>query len=121
MQALHIRNDTILDVVPVDFVANTIIAAAWKTATKKSLKTKCLIYNCITGDGNQIPITWKSFLRLVAVYMKRNPPEEVFWYISLFFCESPRMFKWLSFFVHQIPGVIGDFVNNCLGRKSWYG
>lgn len=49
------------DLVPVDFVANSFIAAAAHIGTTEK-KSYCPVFNCITG--NESSITWNAFLDL---------------------------------------------------------
>lgn len=40
----------VVDIVPVDFVVNTLICSAWQVATDKSLR----VFNCTSGSLNPI-------------------------------------------------------------------
>lgn len=59
----------VADMVPVDIVINLMIAAAWRTATRKS--NNLLIYNCCTGQRN--PIIWSEFVRYAMSSVRKHP------------------------------------------------
>ncbi|KAK3603205.1 hypothetical protein CHS0354_036132 [Potamilus streckersoni] len=61
------------DIIPVDFVSNMIIAAAWFTATHKPSDIK--MYNCTTGQLNRF--TWGQMERLCYEFMMKNPLNSV--------------------------------------------
>lgn len=59
----------VADMVPVDIVINLMIAAAWRTATRKS--NNLLIYNCCTGQRN--PIVWSEFVKHAMSSVRKHP------------------------------------------------
>lgn len=59
----------VADMVPVDIVINLMIAAAWRTATRKS--NNLLIYNCCTGQRN--PIIWSEFVKHAMTSVRKHP------------------------------------------------
>nr|XP_043066571.1 putative fatty acyl-CoA reductase CG5065 isoform X2 [Drosophila bipectinata] len=59
----------VADMVPVDIVINLMIAAAWRTATRKS--NNLLIYNCCTGQRN--PIVWSEFVKHAMTSVRKHP------------------------------------------------
>lgn len=59
----------VADMVPVDIVINLMIAAAWRTATRKS--NNLLIYNCCTGQRN--PIVWSEFVKYAMSSVRKHP------------------------------------------------
>lgn len=59
----------VADMVPVDIVINLMIAAAWRTATRKS--NNLLIYNCCTGQRN--PIIWSEFVKYAMSSVRKHP------------------------------------------------
>lgn len=62
MRSIVCDSDLIVDVVPVDYVVDTLICAAWHCATKKPRQTKGAIngsstmrvYNCTSGTFNPV-------------------------------------------------------------------
>jgi hypothetical protein len=73
MRAMYTTDDTMIDIIPVDFTANAIIAAGWHTATRRSVRPsqplyqKCFYY-CRSEAAK-------------AVYKRR-----CFFFYFLFFC-----------------------------------
>lgn len=106
-------DDDVIDIIPADIVVNTMIAAAWQIGTEKN--SKLPVYNCTSG--NQNPITMKEFWESIAINLRKNPFENIMWYVFLIRCNSDFLFKWLTYFVQYLPAVIIDFFMKCIGEK----
>lgn len=65
--------DKIADFVPVDMVINLMLVAACRTA--ESPTKDIHVYNCSTGHRNGV--SWKDFINLCFVYMRKHPFTEV--------------------------------------------
>jgi fatty acyl-CoA reductase len=63
----------IADIVPVDLAINTMIAAAWYTATERPAKMP--VYNCTTGQLNKV--TWGELGLFSANAFVKNPMDDV--------------------------------------------
>lgn len=57
---MNCRPNFTSDLIPVDTVANALIAIAWQTARKPPAGAAMQVYNITTGDVN--PTTWEKFL-----------------------------------------------------------
>ncbi|XP_069702737.1 putative fatty acyl-CoA reductase CG5065 [Periplaneta americana] len=102
------------DVVPVDIVINLMICAAWRTATVRP--DGIAVYNCCTGI--QKPITWKEFVDLCFVYMRRHPLGDVIWYPDGK-CRSNWVLNSLcTLTLHIIPAHLLDFFSRIVGKKA---
>lgn len=63
----------VADMVPVDIVINLMIAAAWRTATRKT--DNLAIYNCCTGQRH--PIQWGEFVSYAMKHVRKHPLGEL--------------------------------------------
>lgn len=109
------KSEVILDLVPCDFVANSLIAAAAGMAKgeNKSLR----IFNCTTS--HQQPITMQQLFVNIKKYYMEVPLIKIFWYPSGGVTSSYSLFL-LKFMVFQlIPSSIIDGVLLICGRKPW--
>lgn len=64
------------DLIPCDFVANTIIVAGASVASSENKDLQ--IYNCTSSK--QMPITWNHFLDLSREIYKKYPSTQVVWF-----------------------------------------
>ncbi|KAK9886421.1 hypothetical protein WA026_016701 [Henosepilachna vigintioctopunctata] len=101
------------DIVPVDIVINLMLAAAWRIGTTQNRELQ--IYHCSTGQ--QKPITWKNFIGLCFVYMRKYPISNVSWYPDGTVTSS-RIFNICNqYLLHWAPAYIMDFVLHLTGAK----
>lgn len=103
----------IADLVPVDIVIDLTICAAWRTATARP--DGIAVYNCCTGQEK--PITWKEFVELCFVYMRKHPLGDIIWYPDGK-CQSNWVLNSLcTFTLHVIPAHVLDFFSRIVGKK----
>lgn len=107
IRTIHCKKDTVVDVVPVDFVANLSVAAAYKRS-KETLGI-CPYYN--EGGPMSKDLTCLIFhqqmLRVINSYV---PLKSLFWYPRSSFVSSLTVY-WFSFFFTQlIPAILFDFL-----------
>ncbi|KAL3270689.1 hypothetical protein HHI36_021217 [Cryptolaemus montrouzieri] len=101
------------DLVPVDMVINLMLAAAWRIGTTKNRELQ--IYNCSTGQ--QKPITWKNFIGLCFVYMRKYPYSEVSWYPDGTTTSSKLLNTLNQYFLHWAPAYVMDYFLHLTGGK----
>ncbi|XP_030368978.1 putative fatty acyl-CoA reductase CG5065 [Scaptodrosophila lebanonensis] len=105
----------VADLVPVDIVINLMIAAAWRTATRKS--NNLLIYNCCTGQRN--PIVWSEFVKYAMTSVRKHPLEGCLWYPT----GDLRMNRPLNtlncILKHFLPAYLLDVVARVMGKKPF--
>ncbi|XP_003743167.1 fatty acyl-CoA reductase 1 [Galendromus occidentalis] len=111
LTTLYSHLDCTADLIPVDYVANTILAAA----SKQELGN-FKIYNCTSGSQN--PINWRMFMEKSVDIPLRYPSTTMVRY------PRPRVtsYKWLHetrlFLEHYVPVRIIDFGLRCARRQS---
>ncbi|KAL3842113.1 hypothetical protein ACJMK2_020165 [Sinanodonta woodiana] len=108
--------DATADIIPVDFVCNLIIAAAWFTATHKSSDIK--IYNCTTGQLNRF--TWGQMERLSYEFMMKNPLNKVARIPNPRLTKSLLLHELKVLYDHMLPAYLMDFFLWIMGRKTMY-
>ncbi|KAK0176558.1 hypothetical protein PV328_000679 [Microctonus aethiopoides] len=104
----------IVDVVPVDFVVDTLITAAWHTAMQHNKNIK--VYNCVSSTIN--PITWKNFGELTRKYAIKLPTVYAMWYPGFTFRTNRFIHNVVSIIFHFLPAFIADLILNLRGKRS---
>ncbi|CAH0548643.1 unnamed protein product [Brassicogethes aeneus] len=131
IRTLHGKKENCAELVPADYVVNSVLAAAWDVATMKTLndnketqdkndvdekfQEEIPIYNFVCTPER--PITWEKFEELNYKHAIQIPSEVCIW--NYFFKMRPSLF-WHTlalFFLHTLPAHIVDFIAICIGKK----
>lgn len=134
LRSLHLKKEFIGDIVPADFVSNTILAVAWDLASNRntaisdnfetfSLEEKEVsttpfqtkIYNCTTSKDN--PITWSMINRDMRRMYELYPPKRAIWVNCFNFTGSAFWFRIQSFLYHFLPSLVGDLFLRLANQK----
>nr|CAD7585957.1 unnamed protein product [Timema genevievae] len=91
----------VADLIPVDFVVNLLVCAAWRTATTRS--DDIAVYNCCTGLQN--PITWKQFVDYSFHHIRRHPLVDTMWYPdgAMHSCSTINTGEWKTIEEKPLP------------------
>ncbi|CAH1396785.1 unnamed protein product [Nezara viridula] len=109
-----ICNDKYLvDIIPVDIVVDTLIVAAWHTATFR--KSVVPVYNCTSGTLN--PITWKQLGILTLKHSYSTPSKYVQWYPGFSFTTNRLMHNVKDVLLHTFPAFMMDVLLRIRGAK----
>nr|XP_022905980.1 fatty acyl-CoA reductase wat-like [Onthophagus taurus] len=111
IRALNVDKNAPAEIVPVDFVINSIIAAGYKTAKTQESK----IYNYVSSKQNLI--TWENYEILTRKYALKVPSPLVVWHSTLFLIKTRLIFLIYSFFVQTIPAYVVDFAAKLIGKE----
>ncbi|XP_046742043.1 fatty acyl-CoA reductase wat-like [Diprion similis] len=127
LHTLHCDPELVADMIPADYVVNTIIVAAWDIA-----KTRCInvdnevnvmvpeteevpIYNSVSSC--QKPITWGQFMKHTSKLGLEIPSLVTVWIRFL----RLNKYSWLHniyvVFCHLLPAIIVDSLARLTGRK----
>jgi alcohol-forming fatty acyl-CoA reductase len=107
--------DVKAQLIPVDFVVNLIIAAAWKNALDSN--KKCAFYNCNDSSSNQT--TWgKLCLHVVKVCHRFVPYKKMVRYPRMFLTGNHYVYAVMFFLTQFIPAVLLDVCLKLTGRKT---
>lgn len=127
----------VVDVVPVDFVVDTLICASWQNAMQRSDTIK--IYNCTSSEN---PITWvwitrrrrhkeheevtksiisfcswREFGYLTRKYAILSPSKYVMWYPDFTFRTNKFIHAIMVVTLHFLPAFIVDLILRVQGCK----
>uniref|UniRef100_A0A1B6IKS1 Fatty acyl-CoA reductase n=1 Tax=Homalodisca liturata TaxID=320908 RepID=A0A1B6IKS1_9HEMI len=106
------NQELILDLVPVDYVVNGMIAAAWQTAL---CRNQLLVYNCTSLSEQRVD--WKTFRAFERKYKDHWPFSQAVWYDSFFLNDSKFIDDICNIFLHKIPGLFLDKLAVLSGQK----
>ncbi|XP_071495032.1 fatty acyl-CoA reductase 1-like [Diadema antillarum] len=104
--------EAIVDISPVDFVVNMMIAATWHTGVQKPPSIP--VYNCVTSPVN--PARW-SAVEIVPDLYNRIPLEKVFRRPSACLTKNPMAFEYFNMVGAKIPAYLIDCYLRLRGKK----
>ncbi|CAH0697622.1 unnamed protein product [Spodoptera exigua] len=106
-----------LGLIPVDYVNNAIIVAAWETAKQKSTKdSNPKVYTVISSTRS--PRKWSDLYKLLQDITLWKYPSPMSIAYSLYLQTSSPFLYWVySWLFHMIPAYIADGVCSALGRQ----
>uniref|UniRef100_A0A182P7M6 Fatty acyl-CoA reductase n=1 Tax=Anopheles epiroticus TaxID=199890 RepID=A0A182P7M6_9DIPT len=106
-----------MDVIPVDIVCNTLIAAAWETAAHGTATPAepIRVYNCTSGQVNGIK--WHEYGRLTQQAAVRNPTKHVLLYPGFRFRTNRLMHKLVELLLHFLPAYLFDALVRARGGQ----
>eukprot|EP00051_Salpingoeca_urceolata_P014934 m.190660 g.190660 ORF g.190660 m.190660 type:complete len:534 (+) comp18238_c0_seq3:853-2454(+) len=109
------------DIVPVDFVANVLVAAAWQMGVQSEYTSpqdrECHVINCTSG--NMAPCKWQQWVDAIHHTFAKYPLEKNVFRrpsFSLYPANSLRLKMW-QFLGHTVPGQVADFLTKLQGKK----
>ncbi|KAM0734055.1 putative fatty acyl-CoA reductase [Formica fusca] len=103
----------IVDVVPVDFVVDTLICASWYNAMQRTDTIR--IYNCTSSALH--PITWREFGHLTRKHAIESPSKYVMWYPDFTFRTNKFIHAIMVAMLHFLPAFIVDLILRVRGYK----
>ncbi|XP_060831013.1 fatty acyl-CoA reductase 1-like isoform X2 [Bombus pascuorum] len=106
------RRDARLDLVPVDFVVDTIICTAWHVTLHRDHEVK--VYNC---TSNAFPFTWGQLQQLVLKYSREMPMHDTLWYPGCPMIANKYIFNILSVIPYLLPAFVIDTFLRLRGSK----
>ncbi|XP_050550022.1 fatty acyl-CoA reductase wat-like [Spodoptera frugiperda] len=111
-----------LDFVPVDYVNNAILTAAWETTrTKSSAPEKDEIKIYTVSTATRKPITWRVVQDILANKARYYPTPKAVSY-TFAWCTNIRLLYWIyAWLLHLIPAYIVDAVMVLFGKERRFG
>ncbi|XP_076162888.1 putative fatty acyl-CoA reductase CG5065 [Ptiloglossa arizonensis] len=101
------------DLVPVDYVTDTIICASWHNLTQRNDSIQ--IYNCTCSQGG---LRFQRFLQLVSKASTEVPSESILWYPYVTGGANKFICNLLLYLLHYFPAFMADIFLTILGRKA---
>lgn len=115
LRTVHGDGNIVPDLIPCDFVVNSIIVAGASVAASDNKDLK--IYNCTSSQRQ--PISWNEFLQLSREVYKRYPSTQAVWFPGGRMC-SNYVFYLVYFTLFQlIPAFFLDLCLLIAGKKTW--
>ncbi|XP_058800857.1 putative fatty acyl-CoA reductase CG5065 isoform X2 [Phymastichus coffea] len=111
----------VVDIVPVDYVVDTLICAAWHVATSRPQRfadadaCPLRVYNCTSGSFN--PVKWGQMGDLTRKYAIESPTKYVMWYPHVTYRSSQLLHKLAVAILHFLPAFVIDLILRCRGSK----
>ncbi|XP_057692440.1 fatty acyl-CoA reductase 1 isoform X1 [Corythoichthys intestinalis] len=116
LRTMRASNDAVADLVPVDVVINTTLAAAWYSASQKLNRPKSIpVYNCTTGGIN--PFRWGEVEYHVISTFKRNPLEQAFRRPNVNLTSNHLINQYWIAVSHKAPAFLYDVYLRLIGRE----
>nr|XP_033204475.1 putative fatty acyl-CoA reductase CG5065 [Bombus vancouverensis nearcticus]XP_033204476.1 putative fatty acyl-CoA reductase CG5065 [Bombus vancouverensis nearcticus] len=110
--AIRGRKDARLDVVPVDFVVDTIICTAWHVTQQRGHEVK--VYNCTTNANS---FKWGQLQQLVLKCSRETPLNDTLWYPGCPMIANRYIYNVLSVIPYILPAFIIDIFLRLRGSK----
>ncbi|XP_068986769.1 putative fatty acyl-CoA reductase CG5065 isoform X1 [Bombus flavifrons] len=110
--AVRGRRDTRLDLVPLDFVVDTIICTAWHVTLHREHEVK--VYNC-TSNAN--PFKWGPMIDAVVKYSIEMPLNDTLWYPDCSVVANGYIYNVRSVIPHVLRAFVIDVFLRLRGGK----
>ncbi|XP_078139076.1 fatty acyl-CoA reductase 1 isoform X3 [Centroberyx gerrardi] len=116
LRTMRASNNAVADLVPVDVVINTILAAAWYSGSQRLNRPKnILVYNCTTGGIN--PFHWGEVEHHINMSFKTNPLDQAFRRPNFRMCSNPFTNHYWTTVSHTLLALLYDGYLRLTGRK----
>ncbi|CAD1469916.1 unnamed protein product, partial [Heterotrigona itama] len=112
VKVLPAKKDMRLDLIPVDYVVDTVICAAWHVTIHPDNEVK--VYNC---TSNADPLSWEKLKNIFLECSLEAPPNDILWYPYCKIVESRFLYNILNIFLHVFPAFVIDISLKLRGKK----
>ncbi|XP_064369040.1 fatty acyl-CoA reductase 1 isoform X2 [Dromaius novaehollandiae] len=118
LRTMRASNSAVADLVPVDVVVNTTLAAAWYSGVNRySRPRNVMVYNCTTGGTN--PFHWGEVEHHLNLNFKTNPLECAIRCPNISFHSNPLLCQCWTTVSHILPALLHDLLLRLTGHKPW--
>ncbi|KAK1120200.1 hypothetical protein K0M31_012570 [Melipona bicolor] len=111
-RTMLVKKSKRLDLVPVDYVVNIIICAAWHVTLHRNNEVK--VYN---STSNAHPIKWNQIRDIVVQCSRETPMNNVIWFPFCILVPNQCSYNVLDIFLHILPAFFMDIFLKLSGRK----
>ncbi|CAD1471397.1 unnamed protein product, partial [Heterotrigona itama] len=112
VKVIPANKNAFVDIIPMDFVIDTIICAAWHTNLHPNNEVK--VYNC---TNNAYPLKWGEMINFMVQHNREMPMNSVLWYPCCFLIANTYIYNTLHIFLHILPAFVIDVFLKLSGRK----
>ncbi|XP_064480331.1 fatty acyl-CoA reductase 1-like [Ornithodoros turicata] len=113
LKSVYCDLSLVTDMIPVDVVSDSVLAAAWYTGTNRPEKVR--VYNVATGTDN--PLSWHKFMVNVINIPFDYPSSIIVRYPSPAYTNIKMMHNLRLFAFHYLPAHALDLVLKAVGKK----
>ncbi|XP_012636180.1 fatty acyl-CoA reductase 1 isoform X2 [Microcebus murinus] len=118
LRTMRASNNALADLVPVDVVVNTSLAAAWYSGVNRYMRPRnIMVYNCTTGSTN--PFHWGEVGYYLTHSFKMNPLNQVFRRPNIKFYSNNLLLHYWKGVRHTVPALLLDLALRLTGQKPW--
>ncbi|KAJ2952241.1 hypothetical protein O0L34_g4517 [Tuta absoluta] len=115
LHVMYSRAEAIMDIVPVDFVNNAVLAAAHATVERRArAQTDIKIY---TVTATRTPIKLQTMNDYLQNEARALVSPKLLWHNYVVITSSKMLFVLLTWLLHFIPGYLADFILTSNGQK----
>jgi len=105
LHSMYGSGSNIVDFIPVDYVANTILVSAWHTSENPPGE-RIPIYHSASSAKN--PFYWEHMRAIVSGYFQRRPPRRSMGSVWCFYCKNPVLFYIYHSIFTRLPATYQD-------------
>ncbi|KAB0791210.1 hypothetical protein PPYR_03010 [Photinus pyralis] len=116
IRTVQCDENCVVDAVPADYLANTVISAAWM-ASGGHPDGSIPVFNFVSS--RESPITWKASYETALRYARLIPSMKALWYGFIKTTPSPIVFNILHFLLHILPACLIDVFLSLTGEKPY--
>ncbi|KAM5224288.1 fatty acyl-CoA reductase 1 isoform 1-T1 [Hipposideros larvatus] len=115
LRTMRASNNALADLVPVDVVVNTSLAAAWYSGINRP--RNIMVYNCTTGSTN--PFHWGEVGYYLNHSFKMNPLNQVFRRPNVKLYSNNLLLHYWKGVRHTVPALLLDLALRLTGQEPW--
>ncbi|XP_012580990.1 PREDICTED: fatty acyl-CoA reductase 1 isoform X6 [Condylura cristata] len=118
LRTMRASNSALADLVPVDVVINTSLAAAWYSGVNRYMRPRnIMVYNCTTGSTN--PFHWGEVGYYLNHSFKTNPLNQVLRHPDIKLYSNSLLFHYWRGVRDTVPALLLDLALRLTGQKPW--
>ncbi|XP_036905919.1 fatty acyl-CoA reductase 1 isoform X2 [Sturnira hondurensis] len=118
LRTMRASNSALADLVPVDVVVNTSLAAAWYSGVNRYMRPRnIMVYNCTTGSTN--PFHWGEVGYYLTHSFKMNPLNQVYRCPKVNFYSNNLLLHYWKGVRHTVPALLLDLALRLTGQEPW--
>ncbi|XP_043522128.1 putative fatty acyl-CoA reductase CG5065 isoform X2 [Frieseomelitta varia] len=112
IRAMLVKRSKRLNLVPVDYVVDMIICAAWHVTLYRNNEVK--VYN---STSNAHPVRWNQMRDILVQCSRETPMNNIMWYPFCILVPNQYGYNVLDIFLHILPAFFMDIFLKLSGRK----
>ncbi|XP_009459702.1 PREDICTED: fatty acyl-CoA reductase 1 isoform X2 [Nipponia nippon] len=115
LRTIRASNSAVADLIPVDVVVNSTLAAAWYSGVNRP--RDMMVYNCTTGGTN--PFHWGEIEDCINLSYKKNTLEGAVRHPDFSTQSSPFLYQCGTAVRHTVSAFLHDLLLRLTGHEPW--